>query len=236
MSPSDAPSAAPGTPGAPRVAVRGAAHLEVDPEIARVAVTVQARGRDRRATLDDLTRRNAAVLDLVSSCGEAVERLETGSFTLAPEPSRHGRGERVRAYHGTVRLTAELTDFTVLGDLVTRLADLDLTRVEGPWWALRPGSPAYGEARRQAVQETVRRAREYAEALGTTLTALLDLTDTGAPADGPEPFPPAGRTRSLPFAAAAAEEQAPAPLDLEPRRLHVRAEVDARFTMAPPRL
>lgn len=235
----DTPSAAPGphgTPGAPRISVRGTAHLEVDPEIARVAVTVEARGRDRRATLDDLTRRNAAALDLVTSCGDAVARLETGAFTLAPEPSRHGRGERVRAYHGTVRLTAELTDFTVLGDLVTRLADLDLTRVEGPWWALRPDSPAHREARRQAVHEAVRRAREYAEALGTTLTALLELADTGAPADGPEPFGHPGRARSLPFAAASAEEPSPAPLDLEPRRQHVRAEVDARFVMAPPRL
>ncbi|HET9382381.1 MAG TPA: SIMPL domain-containing protein [Streptomyces sp.] len=236
MSTPDAPSgtAAPhGTPDAPRIAVRGTAHLEVDPEIARIAVTVQARGRDRRATLDDLTRRNATVLDLVKACGDAVERLETGAFTIAPEPSRHGRGERVRTYHGTVHLTAELTDFTALGDLVTRLADLDLTRVEGPWWALRPDSPAHGQARRQAVQEAVRRAREYAEALGTTLTALVELSDTGV-ADGGVPFPPPGRGRSMQFAAA--EEEAPGPLDLEPRRQHVHAEVDARFTMAPPRL
>lgn len=222
-----------GTPDAPRISVRGAAHLEVDPETARIAITVQARGRDRRTTLDDLTRRNTAALDLVKSCGEAVERLETGAFTLTPEPTRHGRGERVRAYHGTVHLTAELTDFTVLGDLVTRLGDLDLTRVDGPWWALRPDSPAHRQARQQAVREAVRRAREYAEALGTTLTALVELADTGT--DAPAPHLPAGRARSLSFAAAA-EDTGPAPLDLEPQRQHVHAEVDARFTMAPPRL
>ncbi|MEU5362907.1 SIMPL domain-containing protein [Streptomyces sp. NPDC005925] len=238
MSTPDTPSGAPtpptvpyGTPDAPRIAVRGAAHLEVDPDLARIAITVQARGRDRRATLDDLTRRNATVLDLVKSCGDAVERLETGAFTITPEPARHGRGERVRTHHGTVHLIAELTDFTALGELTTRLADLDLTRVDGPWWTLRPDSPAHRQARQQAVREAVQRAREYAEALGTTLTALIELADTGT--DAPAPRPPSGRTRSMSFAAAA-EDAGPGPLDLEPQRQHVHAEVDARFTMAPP--
>jgi uncharacterized protein len=228
------PAAAPyGTPDAPRVAVRGEAYLEVDPEIARIGVTVAARGKDRRAALDDLTRRNAAVLDLVKSYGEAVEHLETGHFSLTPELTARGRGERVRSYHGTVRLTAELADFTALGELTTRLADLELTRVDGPWWALRPGSPVHGRARRQAVQEAVQRAREYAEALGTSLAALVELADTGMENTESRGRAP-GRMRAL--AAPAGAGEAAAPLDLEPQRQHVRAQVEARFTMVPPRL
>lgn len=169
-----------GTPDAPRIAVRGEARLEVDPEIARIGVTIAARGKDRRTALDDLTRRNATVLDLIKTYGDAVERLETGAFSITPQLKEKGRGERVHAYHGRVHVTAELTDFTALGELTTRLADLDLTRVDGPWWALRPTSPAHRQARQQAVKEAVQRAREYAEALGTTLAALVELADIGA--------------------------------------------------------
>ncbi|WP_367323904.1 SIMPL domain-containing protein [Streptomyces sp. HUAS ZL42] len=234
-SPSSEPPAVPyGTPDAPRIAVRGEAHLEVDPEIARIGITVAARGRDRRTALEDLTRRNATVLDLVKSYGEAVERLETGAFSVTPELTKHGRGERIRTYHGSVHITAELTDFTALGELTTRLADLELTRVDGPWWALRPDSPAHREARQQAVREAVQRAREYAEALGTTLAALVELADIGA--EAPQPYQQApGRMRSVAFTAAAEDTAAP-PLDLEPQRQHVDAAVNARFTMAPPRL
>ncbi|AIR97834.1 SIMPL domain-containing protein [Streptomyces glaucescens] len=225
-----------GTPEAPRIAVRGEARLEVDPEVARIGITVSVRGRDRRAALGDLTRRNAAVLDLVKSCGDAVERLETGAFSLTPELAGHGRGERVRTYHGSVRVTAELSDFTALGDLTTRLADLELTRVDGPWWSLRRDSPAYREARRQAVREAVQRAREYAEALDTTLAALVELADIGAEGPAVPVFPAApGRTRAAAHALAGAAETAPS-LDLEPQRQEVFAAVDARFTMAPPRL
>ncbi|MET8826784.1 SIMPL domain-containing protein [Streptomyces sp. NPDC004610] len=220
-----------GTPDAPRIAVRGEAHLEVDPEIARIGITVTARGRDRRTALDDLTRRNATVLDLVKSYGDAVERVETGALSLTPQLTK-GRGERVRTYQGTVHLTAELTDFTALGELTTRLADLDLTRVDGPWWSLRPDSPAHRDARRRAVQEAVQRAREYAEALGTTLAALVELADTGA--EAPHPYAPApGSMRSVAYAA---EDAGAAPLDLEPQRQQVYATVNARFTMNPPAL
>ncbi|MFG2145943.1 SIMPL domain-containing protein [Streptomyces sp. NPDC048696] len=233
--PSPSPHLPYGTPEAPRIAVRGEAVLDVDPEIARLGVTVIARGTDRRSALEDLTRRNAAVLDLVKSYGDAVEQLETGSFSVSPELGRHGRGERVRAYQGQVRLTAELGDFTALGELASRLAALELTRVDGPWWGLRPASPAYAKARRRAVEQAVERAREYAAALGSDLVALLELADEGAEDARPYPAPAPGMLRTA-YGSGAPEPQGALELDLEPQRQTVRAAVLARFTMAPPAL
>ncbi|GAA4923858.1 SIMPL domain-containing protein [Streptomyces coeruleoprunus] len=218
------------TPEAPHITVRGEARVEAEPETARIGVTLTARGTDRRATLDDLTRRNDAALALIQQYDEAVESLETGAFSLTPELTRRNRGERVHAYHGTVHLAATLHDFTALGELTTRLADLDLTRVDGPWWALRPTSPAYARARREAVEDAVQRARTYARALGTDLDALLELNDTAA--DMPVPF--GGAAPRMAFAAEAAE--AAPPLALEPQRQTVVAHIDARFTLHPPTL
>ncbi|MEU1616116.1 SIMPL domain-containing protein [Streptomyces sp. NPDC005722] len=223
------------TPETPHVGVRGEATLEVEPELARIAVTVSARGADRRATLDDLSRRNAQVLDLVKGCTDAVEKLETGAFVITPELRERGRGERVRAYHGSVRVGATLTDFTALGELTTRLADLELTRVDGPWWSLRPDSPAYAEARRQAVRDAVQRARGYAEALGARLVALVELADEGVQQSAPfRAARPAMRTAA--FAAPGGAEETARALDMEPERQSVYAQVTAHFTMTAPDL
>ncbi|MEV5507475.1 SIMPL domain-containing protein [Streptomyces orinoci] len=222
-----------GTPDSPHIAVRGQARLEVDPEIARLGVTIGTRGTDRRKALDDLTRRNNQVLDLIKSHGEAVERLETGSFTITPQLNEKGRHERIRSYRGHVHLTATVADFTVLGELSSRLADLELTRVDGPWWALRPDSPAHREARRQAVQDAVQRAREYAGALGAELVALLELTDTDTESGyGGPPPPSGGMMRTAGYGGAA-----PAPaLDLEPQRQTVYAHVNAKLSITRPAL
>ncbi|MFF2187167.1 SIMPL domain-containing protein [Streptomyces sp. NPDC058155] len=231
----DAPTAgsAPyGTPETPRVAVRGEARLEFDPEIARIGVSVGARGTDRRTALEDLTRRNNEALTLIKSYADAVEKLETGSFSINPELTRHGRGERIRAYHGRVAISAELSDFTALGELTTRLADLELTTVDGPWWALRPDSPAHGEARRQAVREAVQRAREYAGALGANLAALVELADIGA--ENAVPYATRAPAYARGYGGAPEAAGAAPALDLEPQRQTVYAQVNARFTMTPP--
>ncbi|QLE71614.1 DUF541 domain-containing protein [Streptomyces rectiverticillatus] len=222
-----------GTPETPRLSVRGEAHLQVDPEIARLSIAVTARGTDRTTTLQDLTHRNTQALNLLKSHSNAVEKIETGLVTIAPQLTEKGRHERIRSYHGSVYITATLTDFTILGELTTRIAELPFTRVTGPWWALRPHSPAHAEARRRAVQEAVQRAREYAAALGAELTALLELADDGAEHTG-HAAPPGGirRARAGGYAGAA-----PAPeLDLEPQQQSVHAQVSARFAITPPRL
>lgn len=226
------------TADAPHVGVRGEATLEVEPELARIAVTVRSRGADRRHTLDDLTRRNTQALDLIKSYGEAVEKLETGTFGLTPElrEKSRDRGEKIRAYHGVVRIGATLTDFTALGELTTRLADLELTAVDGPWWSLRPQSPVYREARRQAVHDAVQRAREYAEALGSTLTALIELADEGIQQATPYPRQAFAATSTRAAGAPGTADLAPQSLDLEPERQNVSAHVTAHFTMTPPPL
>ncbi|MGW0643354.1 MULTISPECIES: SIMPL domain-containing protein [unclassified Streptomyces] len=229
-----APHPSHGTPTTPRVTVRGEAHLEADPEIARIAVTLTARNTDRRTTLDDLNRRNTATLDLIKGYGDTIEKLETGTLTIRPELARHGRGERIRAYHGSIQLTATLNDFTVLGEIVARLADQELTRIDGPWWALRPTSPHHAAARRQAVQEALQRAREYAEALGTHIDALLELSDTGTL--GGATFTTATYGGGVLRSARAENAPETAPVDLEPVRQNVDAQVEAAFTLIPPNL
>ncbi len=222
-----------GTPDAPHVAVRGEASLEAEPELARIGITVSARATDRSAALDDLARRNSAVLDLVKGYGETVEKLETSALVITPELGK-GRGERIRTYHGRVHIGVTLSDFTALGDLTTRLSMLDLTRVDGPIWSLRPDSPAYRAARTQAVRDAVQRAREYADALGARLVALLELADQGLDSSATR------HNRSYTPAAyggapGGAPESAPV-IDLEPERQTVHAQVTAHFTMTRPDL
>ncbi|MEU9737602.1 SIMPL domain-containing protein [Micromonospora chersina] len=207
---------------APVVAVRGEAYREVAPELARFTVTATARDRDRETTLTRLAERTAAVRVLLDAAEPAVERRETGQLRVWPETRRSG--ERVVAYHGSVTTTVTVVDFTALGELMLRLADQEQVEVAGPWWSLRPDSPVHREARHAAIADALARAREYAEALGARVTALLELADTGLAA-APPMMAKAGFTR--------AGEAAPE-LELDPQPQPVQAAVEARFTISEP--
>ena len=217
----------------PVVSVRGEALLEVQPEIAQLNVTVGARDKHREDTLRRLDERSSAVLALVESFGAAVERVETDGVRIGPEFKDGKPHERISGYSAVVRHALTVVDFARLGDLVVRLAEIDLVDVAGPWWRLRRDSPVHRQARIAATSDAVERARQYAEALGGTLTGLMELADSGLLS---EQAGDSGPFVVAPAAAMAMRSSAPQPvsLDLEPARQVVRASVEARFVMSPP--
>jgi len=214
----------------PIISVRGESHLEADPEIAVISVTVQARDRDRRTVLDRLASRNKQVLDLIKGYGEAVEKLESGPASVYPDVKHKERSERVAGYVGQATAAVTIRDFTVLGELMARLADGELASVAGPWWSLRPDSTVYRQARIAAAQDATRRAGEYAQAFGGQLGALIEAADTGLLTGHAD--------RAVAFHATAAAGVArassigePPSLDFEPVKQTISAQVEARFTM-----
>lgn len=210
----------------PVVVVRGEVTREVDPEVATLSVSISARDKQRGVALTRLNERAEALRALLDSYGEAIERRETSGMFVRPEGKR--RGESVAAYAGTLSTTVTVRDFGVLGELVLALADQDQTILGGPWWALRPDSPVYAEARRDAIDEAIARARTYAEKLGSRLTRLVELAD-----DGVEGF--GGHAQTFGIAAAGrGGSSGYGDLQLDPQRQTVTARIVARFQISEP--
>ncbi len=222
----------PGSSAPAVISVRGEATMLVDPEVADLTVIITAHARDRREAFERLVKRNDEVLDLVRSYGDSVDRVESTGVSVAPE-LRRGKDEKIRSYSGAVRVRVTVADIAILGELIARVADLETAIVEGPYWRLRRASPVYREARNRAVAEAVARARDYAEAIGSRVTGLIELADTGLTTSPAAPhMHAAGVAFSGRMAAAAAPE--PPTLDLEPQQQTVYASVEARFRAIQP--
>jgi uncharacterized protein len=215
----------------PLISVRGEAQLEVEPEIALVRVTVMAQDKDRRHALELLARRTRAAADLINGYGQAVEKLETSPATVHPVFKDSKARERVTGYVARAGFTVTVGDFTVLGELVPRLAAEEMVALTGPVWLLRPDSQACRQARLAAAREAIQRAREYAEAFGGRITGLVEAADTGLLEAVREGGPASWRAASL---AGGMEESEVLEFDFEPAKQTVHAQVEARFTMTAP--
>jgi uncharacterized protein len=209
---------------APQVVVRGEAMLVVDPEIAELGVAVTGRARDRQTALERCRARQDEVTAVVTAAGDAVESVETTGLSVHREiRDRRGDGDPVASVH--TRLTVGRLDD--VGDLVVALGRLDDVAVTGPWWRLRPDSPAVEQARLAAIEDAVRRARQYAAAFGAHLTALLEVSDSGLSDGGV--FRVANATAEMaPFGDGELR------LDLAPARQEVHGAVEVRFAMSAP--
>jgi hypothetical protein len=219
--------------GQPVISVRGEALLEVEPEVAIMNVAIEARDRDRRTVLDRLASRNQHVTDLIKRHGEAVEKLESGPASVRPEIRDKKASERIAGYLGRASVRITVRDSTVVGELVAGLSQEDLVTVAGPWWAPRPDSPVYRDARLAAARDAMVRAREYAEAFGGGIAGLIEVADAGlltSPGEHGSGF----QARAGAFAVGLASGASQAELDFEPARQTVTAQVEARFAMTVP--
>jgi uncharacterized protein YggE len=215
----------------PTIAVRGSWTAEVPPELARVHVSVGARSADRSQALGYLTSRLGEARALLDGYGAAVESVDTGPLWVRPQFKDGGRPrERVAGYLAGAVVTATVVDFAVLGDLVLRLADRELVSLQGPFWALRPGSDAHRRARTEAVRDARRRAEEYAAAAGCRLTGLVEISDVGLSAHEGFAAAPAAM-----FGRAARDSIADeVTFEVEPVPQTVSATVEARFAATQP--
>ncbi len=220
----------------PILTVRGEVISEVDPEIARITFAVTAKDSDRAKALRLLNERASAADKVLARFSEGIETIETSGIRVSPQFKSRKPQERISGYVGVVHHTITVADFNRIGELVSQLAGQDLTDVAGPQWALRPDSPARRRARVEAVRDAVQRARDYAHAIGSELTDLVELADTNLLADGN------GKAARGFMAATPAvwRSQPTAPdeftFDVNPTKQTIQASVEARFRISAPDL
>ena len=205
----------------PLVVVRGEAFKEVPPELAIFSVMVSARDKDRQTVLTRLTERAAELRTHLDAYPDAIERRETTAVQVNPDLKRGS--DRITAYTASATTTVTVTDFAVLGELLLRLANLELASVNGPWWQLRPGSKAGAEVRKAAIADALDRAREYADAVGARIDRLVEIADEGA--EGHRPM-----MRALAFDTGSGRPE----LELDPQLQTVQASVVVRVTISEP--
>jgi uncharacterized protein len=211
-------------PEQPTIVVRGEAFREVPPEVAVFVVSCGARGKDKDGVLARLTERAAALRDSLHVYAAAIEKRETSGFSVYPDFKRGG--ERPVSYVGDWNTTVTVTDFAALGEMLPRLAQLDQTSLNGPWWQLRPGSQAGADVRKDAIRQALTRAGEYAAAVGARVDRLVEIADEGAGGGMV--------VRAAAFHAKAADAS-PA-FELDPQQQTVQASVIVRVTITEPDL
>ena len=97
----------------PVISVRGEADLEVEPEIAIVWVSVQARDASRQRAVELLATRTGALSSTIKGFGEAVEKLESQPVNVQPVFKDGKPREKISG--STSRLASPRTEMTGSG-------------------------------------------------------------------------------------------------------------------------
>jgi uncharacterized protein YggE len=226
------------------ITVRGEAFIETEPEIAILGVSVAARDKERPRAVELAAVRTREVGDIIRGYGEAVQRLESQPVHVRPlfagEKTKARPGMKTIGYLAQAGFSVTMNDFAVLGELVGKLASEDLVTFDGPSWQLQPDSHIHRDVRLAAARDSIRRARDYAEAFGGQIIGLAEAADSGLLSDGS-----GGGGHSVAYSrptaaglrmSARGGYDEPPEIDLIPAQQTVYAQVEARFLMTQPTL
>ena len=143
------------------------------------------------------------------------------------DKGRHGPTGRVVA-NGTVVITAR--DMGLLADLAGALAAVDRLNVDQVSWHVDSDNVAWREVRSDAIAAAIGKGRDYAAALGGTVTKVEHVADPGLL--GSDDARSTGQPVSPAFAARAGSEASAGAGDtpsLDPVPLEIHAVVEARL-------
>ena len=187
--------------------------------------------RSVSASLDRLTADLAALGAVPFDEGAGRRPLTWSAYSSATREERYhdketGRVERSGQVTATVALRVTVRDLDALDDLSGVLAAHPSLNVHGVMWHVDWDNPAWPHVRTAAIGAAIRKARDYAAALGAMLRQVEHIADVGLLGGDTAPYQPGSIVARKAFAASGGQPGTPA---LNPVPQELIATIEARF-------
>lgn len=229
------------------ISVRGDAQLEVPPDLAFMYGRIMAIEASKATALRQAASQLDGVLDSLRDLGGVAltagdERRplawlarSTRTYPRMRWSKERKRDVRTGRIVAEVDLLIELRDFALSDPVAAALAGHKGYHSQHVSWSVDHDNPGWQQVRSDAVAAAVRKARDYAAALGGAVLGLEHLADVGLlGAAGGGHVADEGAHAALAFSARGAARRPAPSVDPEPQTLS--ASVEARFTASVPDL
>lgn len=167
------------------LSVRGEARRRVAPDAGVLYAGIRVvRETKEEALTDAAADQRALVADLASLGGVSldVEHERAALTWSAFSATTHAEVEETRRTGriiASVALRITVRELRLLPDVSTALAGHAAVDVQSVSWEVDDDNPAWRLVRRDAIQAAIRRAHDYADALGVTVVAVEQIADAG---------------------------------------------------------
>lgn len=164
------------------ISVSGSSTIYMEPDMASFTVSAEATketSEEARSETDRII--NEAVSVLTEKYGVSVDDIKTNYLTLSPEYSYVDNQRVLVGQRGSQSIDISLSDINQIGPIVEDLAKINGISVGSITLDKKDKTAEIEEARVQAVQDALKKAETYANALGKEVGDVIALTDSSSP-------------------------------------------------------
>ena len=164
------------TPAAPQITTSATAEVQLKPDRASLTFSVESRGATAAKAGSETARRQRAVFDTLRALGVSADQMTTASIEISPEYAYNVRPPTLTGYIARNTVRVEVRDIDRIGSLI----DGALAKEASGIGSLSFNSSKVDEARRQALELAVSKAKAEAESMaraaGGVLGPMMELS------------------------------------------------------------
>ena len=220
------------SPG-PVLTVTGRGEISAAPDLAEARFGAVAQAKEASAAQAQVNEIVNRIIERLTELGIDEEDIQTARISVYPvyddrRPPRPMAGEgdggddgpQITGYRASNTVRVEVSDLSRVGDLIDAAIQAGANSVEGVSFELRDNTAAKRQALQEAVKKAEQEAQAVAEALGLELGPVTDVRVGQTDSVYPQP---------VHFARAAMAESAATPV--QPGQVQVTAEVTVQYRL-----
>lgn len=166
----------------PRViTVSGTGEVKVKPDMASITTGVTSDASTAKAALAKNNAAMTAVLNALKAAGVSEDDIQTSNFSVSPmyAPVQPGQttSPQISSYQVSNQVTARVKDLAKLGGTLDALVQAGSNQISGIAFDLNDPKATINEARKKAIADARAKAELYAEAAGTSVGGVVQISE-----------------------------------------------------------
>ncbi|WP_319568101.1 SIMPL domain-containing protein [Cohaesibacter marisflavi] len=166
------------------ISVSGTGSLSAAPDMAILSAGVESRAKDAKSALADNNDKMAKLMAELKKAGIEEKNIQTSNFNIHPQlvypdSSTQPRAPEVVGYVVSNRATLRIHDLGSVGTVLTALVNAGANDISGLNFDISNKDELLDEARKEALSDARHKAELYAKELGTDLSSLQSLSESG---------------------------------------------------------
>lgn len=166
------------------------ASVKAKPDVANFFITVREEANDNVSAQQKMTDKSNKAIEFLEKEGIDKKDIKTNNYNTYPKYSSSNiicikapcepAKSVITGYEAIQNISFKIRDISKSGDIVTKLAALQVNDVQGPNFAVEDKSAAEAEARSAAIKEAKEKAQKTAKELGVTLGKITAFSDNAS--------------------------------------------------------
>ncbi len=160
--------------------INGTATITTTPDQASVSLGIKNIANDAAEAMRQNSRQMTQVYDVLSKAGIGQKDIVTSSLSLQPQYSNEeGRSRRIDGYQASNTLKVTIRDLESTGTVLDAIVSVGVNTIGSIRFEKADTTQIEAEARDAAARDARKKAEAYAKAIGTKVTGIRMISESG---------------------------------------------------------